>query len=81
MFACPRISETAFGLTFLRSSMVAAVYQSWWNVIGGIPACCRSGARDRLRSGRIYERALAGAKYQAFCTLRKLKALPHKPTS
>ena len=50
MVACPSISETILGLTFLDSSRVAHVCRRSWNrVSGGSPALRRSLANERLR--------------------------------
>jgi hypothetical protein len=47
MVACPNISETILGLTFLDSSSVAQVCRRSWNRIGGNPAGSSKGLKRR----------------------------------
>jgi hypothetical protein len=50
MVACPSISETILGLTFLDSKSVAQVcLRSWKRVSAESPAHLRSRAKERLR--------------------------------
>ena len=48
MEACPSISETILGLTFLDRSSVAQVCRRSWKRMGSNPAFSRSGAKDRF---------------------------------
>jgi hypothetical protein len=45
MVACPSISETILGLTFLYSSNVAHVCRRSWNRMAGSPAFSSSGSK------------------------------------
>jgi hypothetical protein len=47
MLACPDISETTFGFTFLESKSVAHVCQRSWKRISGKPARLSKGLKRR----------------------------------